>query len=371
MSRICILTSVHRPFDIRIFHKQARSLVEGGHDVTLITQEGESQLVDGVRLIALPQPRSRVQRMLGTWRLLRVAFQERADLYHFHDPELIPVGLVLKLLAGKPLVYDVHEDYPKYILIKHWLPKGIRRLTAAAFWMIEHFACLFFDAIVAATDDIAGNFRSYGQKVVVVKNYPLTVDVPQRQRPLGRQEPAVLVYIGTLSTATGVPQMTKALEHLECDCDVRFRLLGQFAGDGCRQQVEASDHKGQVEYLGWLSQPEVLEHLSRADIGLACLQPVPQFLTSEPNKIFEYMRSGLPIVASNFPLWRRIVEGAHCGVVVDPKSPEAIGRAISKLLANPERMRSMADSGQQAVRQIYNWDSQKTVLLDLYADIVR
>ena len=367
MSRICILTSVHPAFDIRIFHKQARSLAEAGYDVMLVTRDGESQVVEGVQLIALPKPGSRLWRIVGMWRMLQVALQEHADVYHFHDPELILVGLLLKFLTNKVVIYDVHEDYLKFFIIKHWLPQPVRKIVAATFWVLERFACLFFDAIIAATDDIAGNFRDYKRKVVTIKNYPLLVELPPRRRPVGTGPQAVLLYIGALSIAAGIPQMVEALAYVDDHFDGRLRLAGRFAGDDCQRQIEVSDRAAQVEYLGWLSQAEIREQLSHADVGMACLQPMPQFITSEPNKLFEYMHCGLPVVASNFPLWREIIEGEDCGVVVNPCDSRAIGQAVTRLLADPARMSAMGENGRRAVQEKYNWESQKVKLLEIYA----
>jgi glycosyltransferase involved in cell wall biosynthesis len=368
--RVCLLTSAHPAFDIRIFHKQARSLAKSGYDVILITQEGKSQVLDGVRLIALPKPKGRLRRMLGTSRMLRVALRQRAEVYHFHDPELIPVGLLLKLLTGKAVVYDVHEDYPKFIAIKHWLPKPLRRLTAAVFGIFEQLSSCFFDAVLAATEDIATNFCRH-PRVVTVKNYPLRIETPPG--PAGQISTGgriTLIYIGTLSVVAGIAQIVEALAYVDGDFDVCLKLAGRFAEDGCRERIAASNQARRVEYLGWLDQAEVLKQLSCAHIGLACLLPIPQYVTSEPNKLFEYMQSGLPVVASDFPLWGEIIEGVHCGVVVDPQDSQAIGRAISDLLADPELMREMGQNGQRAVRQTYNWDGQNEKLLQIYATIM-
>jgi glycosyltransferase involved in cell wall biosynthesis len=364
--RLCILTSVHSAFDIRIFHKEARSLAESGYDVTLITREDKSQVVDGVRLIALPQPRDRLRRVWGTCRMFRVALRQRADVYHFHDPELIPAGLLLKLVTGKAVVYDVHEDYPKFIAIKYWLPKSLRGVIAAIFRIFEQFSCRFFDAVVAATDDIAANFCRHPM-VVTVKNYPLQTKVPPlHKRPISTNRQITLIHIGTLSTVTGIPQVVEALAYVDGDFDVRLRLAGKFAEDGCRELIAASSQAGRVEYLGWLDQGELLEQLSNSDIGVACLLPIPQFVTSEPNKLFEYMRCGLPVVASDFPLWREIIESAHCGVVVNPQDPQAIASAIEYLLTHEAEAEAMGLRGREAAQKFYNWESEAIKLLQLY-----
>ena len=136
-NKVCILTSVHTPFDTRIFHKQAKSLLKAGYDVTLIAQHDKDEVVDEVKILALSKPRNRLWRMLGTWRIFKLAYRQKADVYHFHDPELLPMGLFLKLLKKGKVIYDVHEDYPKAILTKSWLPSMVRRPVSSVFTFLE------------------------------------------------------------------------------------------------------------------------------------------------------------------------------------------------------------------------------------------
>ena len=369
MAKVCVLTSAHPAVDTRIFRREARTLADAGYDVTMITQEGSSQVIDGIRVIALPEPKSRLWRMLGTWRIIQAARRQRSDVYHFHDPELIPAGVLLKLLTRKVVVYDVHEDYPTFIAIKHWIPRCLRKVTAMAFGIFEQACCRFFDMVVAATDDIASNFRAH-PGLVTIKNYPILNVEEMPSRPATTEASADLIYIGMLALATGIPQIIEALSHVDAHSDVLLKLAGRFSDDGCERLVANASQTGRVKYVGFLDQATLMEELGKADIGLACLQPILPYVTSEPNKLFEYMRSGLPVIASDFDLWREIIEGAQCGIVVNPKDPQAIGQAISQLLADPGLMQAMGINGQQAVRDTYNWESQKAKLLEAYASIV-
>ena len=156
MKKICFLTSVHPAFDARIFYKEAKTLAKAGYSVTLIAQHSKDEIVDGVRIIALPKPRNRLFRIFGTtWRMFRLALKQTADVYHFHDPELIPVGIVLRLL-GKKVIYDVHEDVPQQILCKEWIGSTwIKKCVASIVHIIEQIGVAVFTRVVAATPDIA------------------------------------------------------------------------------------------------------------------------------------------------------------------------------------------------------------------------
>ena len=114
--KICILTTVHPPFDIRIFHKEAKSLVKFGYDVTLIAQNNRNEVVDRIKIIALPKPKNRSMRILGlTWRVFYLALRQHADIYHFHDTELMPIGILLKL-KGKKLYIMSLKIMRKYFM---------------------------------------------------------------------------------------------------------------------------------------------------------------------------------------------------------------------------------------------------------------
>ena len=174
MSRkVCILTTVHPPFDTRIFHKQAKTLARAGYDVTLIAQHDGDRVVEGVRVIGLPKPHNRFTRIFGlTWRAFRLALRQRADVYHFHDPELLPAGALLKLFTKAKVIYDVHENVPKQILNKAWLPSWSRRLVALAYMLIERGLLPFIDEIIIAEDSYIENYRDR-KNVVAIRNDPL------------------------------------------------------------------------------------------------------------------------------------------------------------------------------------------------------
>ena len=137
-AKVCVLTTVHPPFDTRIFYKQARTLARAGYKVVLIAQHNRDEMVDGVKIVALPKPRNRFARIFGlTWRAFHLALRERAEIYHFHDPELLPIGVLLKIFTRAKVIYDVHEDVPEQILTKHWIPCLLRRPLAGVFNAFE------------------------------------------------------------------------------------------------------------------------------------------------------------------------------------------------------------------------------------------
>ena len=361
--KVVHLTTVHPPFDTRIFHKQARILVKAGHNVTLIAQHKENEVVDGVKVVPLPKPKNRFTRIFGlTWLAFRLALERRADVYHFHDPELIPVGLALKTLTSARMVYDIHEDYPRQILSKAWIPVALRKPIAWSMRLLERLAARFFDGLVAATPAIARRFPP--SKTVVVRNFPRveelirdkgeTVPYPHR--------PNWVVYIGSIASVRGVVEMVKAVARV--NVPAQLVLAGSFESASLQHAVAALPGWQRTRFLGWLDRQQVGDLLGKARVGLVLLHPLPRYQEAWPVKLFEYMAAGIPFIASDFPLWRELGDGA--GLFVNPLEPQAIAQAINWLLTHPEEAEAMGRRGREWVLREYSWDAEAQKLLKFY-----
>ena len=365
---MCLLTSVHGPFDVRIFHKEAQSLARKGYSVTIVAPHSEDTQRDGIEIKAVPVPRTRSERMsLTLWRVFRCALSTNARVFHFHDPELIPVGMLLKLL-GKRVVYDVHEDVPADILDKSWIAPSLRWPIARAAAWTETLAACRFDAIVAATPRIADSFPNI--KTLTVQNFPqVNVQVDAESTPYGDREP-LISYVGGISELRGAWEMIEAMGLLSESVPARLQLAGCFDPPESQQKLASKPGWERVDFLGWLSPAEVRELLGRSCLGVVVFHPIENHIMSQPNKLFEYMSAGLPVVASNFPLWRSIIQEARCGILVDPTNPTAIAEAIRWLLERPAEAESMGLRGREAVRRIYNWENEEQKLVELYAQLM-
>ena len=365
--KIAHLTSVHRRDDTRILHRQCRSLAEAGHQVVLVVADGQGpEQVHGVSIVDAGRSRHRVARILSaTRRVARRALDLDADLYHLHDPELLPAGVRLKR-AGRRVVFDAHEDAPRQLLAKHYLHPWIRRPIAAALSALESWALPRFDALVAATPTIAARLERIHPRTVVVNNFPILDELVGGDLPAPPREP-LACYIGGLSRARGLEEMLAAIAG--CRAGSRLALAGPFAPASL--EATCADRPGwdRTEILGVLDRTGVRQLLGRARVGLVTLHPTPNHVESQPVKLFEYMSAGLPVVASDFPLWRRIVEGCGCGLLVDPLDPAAIAAAIDRLLGDPEEAERMGRRGRDAVERLYNWRAEEARLLALYESL--
>jgi glycosyltransferase involved in cell wall biosynthesis len=366
MQRIRHLTSVHSIRDPRIFHKECKSLASAGHDVGLVAVHERAEIIDGVKIVPVARAEGRLDRMLRVgWRVYRAARRERADVYHFHDPELLWVGVLLKL-GGATVIYDVHEDVPKQIMGKHWIPGWARPLISRAVAIVEQVGARIVDGIVAATPSIAAKFPPH--KTVVVQNFPEAsfARADDAQRPFSERSDA-FVYAGGLMEIQGVREMATAFALLPEG--MTGTVAGTFYPATLEAEIAALPGWTRVRYLHQVPRAEVVQAMRDARAGLVLNHPTVNYIDAYPTKMFEYMALGLPVVCSNFPLWTEIVRGADCGVAVDPRDPEAIAAAITALGDDPELARRLGENGRRAIAERFNWEAEVAKLEALYRQV--
>ncbi len=369
--KVCILTSVHIPFDGRVFHKEAKSLAKAGYEVILIARHDREEVVDGVRVAPLPQPRSRIQRMTKVmWRLYRLAVRENADVYHFHDPELMLVGLLLKI-RGKRVIWDVHEHYPNSILDKYYLPKLLRRFVSKSFDWFERAVVRFFDYVIYTTPFVGQRYETMKVRSGRIENYPIT----GLSETFERNPQEKIIYLGGMSRIRGLVEVVEAFGVIAKKyprwelCLVGScrpaSLEQELKGLAIRLGIEAN-----VKFVAWVPYQEKERLSSQASMGVVTYLPYANNTSCLPNKLFDYMLVGLPVIASDFPLYREVVEPSRCGLLVDPSKPDQIARAMEYLIEHPQEARQMGDNGRRAVQEKYNWETESRRLLEIYETVL-
>lgn len=363
MSRIAHLTSAHPRYDTRIFIKQCRSLAEHGHDVTLVVADGNgNECIEGIKIIDVGRLPGRINRIFNTTqRVFRKALALDADIYQLHDPELIPIGLRLKHI-GKKVIFDSHEDVPKQLLGKPYLGPTSQHVLSVAFSVFERFACRRFDGIIAATPSIRDKFLAINPRTVDVNNFPLIGELDAAV-PWSEKNDEIC-YVGGISAIRGIRQIVSACELLQSP--TRLNLGGTFSEPALEAEVKTYPGWCRVDALGFLDRAGVRSVLGRSVAGLVTLHPVINYLDALPVKMFEYMAAGIPVIASNFPLWREIIEGNQCGLCVDPLDPKAIADVIDYLVINQAVAKRMGENGRKAIMEKYNWPAQEKILTDFY-----
>lgn len=367
LGRIVHLTSAHPRDDIRIFVKECRSLARHGHEVFLVVADGlGDDFRDGVQIIDAGGYRHRLDRMLGAARrVYHKAMQLAPDVCHLHDPELLPVGLRLKR-RGVKVVFDAHEDFPQQLLGKHYLHPIVRRVLSRVFARFERYACARFDGVVAATPFIREKFEKTQVATVDVNNFPMLGELQSERTWM--QKASEVCYVGSIAEIRGIKEMVRAMELTRSA--VRLNLVGRFAESAVEAEVKAYTGWRLVNALGTQDRAGVRSVLERSVAGVVTLHPTKNYLDSLPIKMFEYMSAGIPVIASNFPLWSDILRSADCGICVDPRDPGAIASAIDTIVADPARAEQMGQNGRQVVEERYNWANEEAKLLLFYAQLL-
>ena len=363
-------TTVHRPFDTRIFHKECQTLSRAGYRVSLIASHPDRETIDGVEIIPVPHFDHRLARMTrGIWAVYLLARRLGADLYHFHDPELLPIGILLKLTTRARVIYDVHENHPKKIWAREWLPRPLHGLASWGIKALEAIMGALADGIITATEHIAVRFPD--RKSRIVKNYPLLDMVsPAAKDRRTYQDNYTLIYTGGFTDYRGIYQIIQALEYVKTP-RARLLLLGKTISQHTAEAAQKLPGFEKVDYSGLVPYEEMYRCLRSAAVGLVCNQPIHDYDLAQPNKLFEYMSAGLPVIASNFELWKKIIEGDECGLTVDPTAPQQIAEAIDYLLDHPERRRAMGENARKAIQEKYNWEHESVKLFNLYQEVLR
>ena len=369
MMLICHLTSAHPRYDIRIFYKQCRSLAREGYDVTLVVADGDrDETRDGIRILEAERSSGgRLSRILRATRTVgRAGVKTGATVFHLHDPELMPIGLKLKR-KGFTVIFDAHEDLPRQILSKPYLHPFLRTVIASVMARYERYVCRKFDGVVAATPFIRDKFLKINPNTVDVNNYPKLdeLSLPSGSPPSPRKKQ--VCYVGGITEIRGIKDLVTAMEHL--NSGARLAIGGCFSDAKFRNRVTAIPGWNRVDDLGWLDRGAVRNLLHSSVAGVVTFRPVPNHIDAQPNKMFEYMSAGIPVIASHFPLWREIVEGNECGICVDPQNPREIAAAIDYLVSHPDEAQRMGANGRRAVEERYNWNVEEKKLLALYREL--
>ena len=366
MKKVVHLTSAHPRNDIRIFHKECISL-SNHFDTTLIVNDGKgNDTINKVKIIdAAIKIQNRFSRFTKvTNAIFKIALEQKADIYHFHDPELIRIGIRLKKLGFK-VIYDVHEDLSKSILYKPYIPRIVRFPLSFVIEKYEQYASKKFDALLCATAFITKKFKKNNRFSFNINNYPLLNEL-KTSKKLVESKSKYICYIGAISAMRGLEPIINAIENT---C-YKLLLAGEFSEIDFKNRVKNLNGWKNVKYLGKISRDEIQKVTNKSFAGMVTFLPTPNHTNSQPNKIFEYMSMKLPVIASNFELWKMIVEKNKCGICVNPKSKLEIFEAIDYLFKNPEKASSFGENGNIIVKNKYNWSVEEKGLINIYNKLI-
>lgn len=373
MIAIIHLTTLHPRADARIYIKEVKTLASSlPHKVVLVVADGKGSGDEKQSNVFIHDLGAlgggRLGRLfVGSWRSFCEIRKLRPAIIHFHDPELIPLAILLKI-AGYKVIYDVHEDLPRQIISKDWLPENFRKPIAGLMSGLEWLAARVFNAIVAATPKITERFPA--NKTIMIQNFPIITEMLTSSPIPYMERPPSFAYPGYVTKDRGVIEVVHALDMLSDINGIKLDLAGEFIPPKLEYEMQLLPGWTLVKYHGWISREQLAFLLGGVRAGLVLHHPIPNEIDAQPIKLYEYMAAGLPIIASNFPLLKQIIGDAGCGLLVDPLDPKAIAAAMRWILDHPAEAEAMGERGRKAVAEIYNWDFESVKLIDLYKKLL-
>ena len=369
-ARVCHISTVHPIWDTRVFVRECGSLAEAGYDVHIVIGHPESGMRDGVHVHPIPTFKSRYARMLvAPWYALNAALKTRADLYHYHDPELIWMAFILRWFSQKPVVFDIHESIFSQVQSKPYLPAWLGWLLGCIYRIIETILTFGQEKIVANANSV----KDYSRPVLV-QNFPKH----DQFAPTMRFEPdakPLLVYVGGVTEIRGAfIYLELARRLVESGRQFNMEIIGGLDSDEFKNHLDEINRRNDTESFVAITGPQdwdvAMRTVSEATIGLCLLHPVPNYKTCLSTKIIEYMMLGTPILASDFDCWRPFVTSEQTGCMVDPMDDDDVFNTCVRMLDNVESLKEMSRRGPIAVKERYTWDQEFAKLKDCYARLL-
>jgi glycosyltransferase involved in cell wall biosynthesis len=360
--KIYHISTVHKRYDIRIFKKECITLAHAGFDVSFVVADGKGDEWNaGVKIIdaGFPGAGRKNRFFKGTKLVQKIIQRDQPDILHFHDPELL--FLARKMAKKHIVIYDAHEDLPKQIMSKPYIKPFLRKIIASLAGYVEKITAKKIYGVISVVDEIVKRFQKYQPNTILVANYPV---INFEENIDYNLKNGGIVYAGGITRIRGVLEMTKVAKQIQ----EPIHIYGHVESEQLQKEAESLSDS-YVHFYGSVNQDDLFDVLKKNSIGLILLHPVPNYINSSPNKLFEYMANGMAVIASNFPVWKDVVETYKCGICVNPLNIDEAVNAILYLKNNPEITIEMGENGRKAVLEHFNWEFESRKLVDFYRRI--
>lgn len=367
---VCHITSVHHRYDNRIFRKECTSLAIANYKVYLIVNDDlNDEIKNNVSIININKKKqNKIDRIFGAKKnFINKAIQINADLYHIHDPELLPLGYAL-IKRNKKVIFDSHEDVPNDLLDKNWIPKIFRRSVSSLYEKYEKKVVKDFSAVVCVTPNVVQRFRKTAKKVAMITNYPIVKNRKLDKRDFNSPI-KYFCYAGVIEKSWNHHLIIKAISEFE---NVKYLLAGR-ANEEYLSELKNMPEWKNVEFKGFVSHDEVEKIYQQSIAGFAlnqCNQLSESGGTLGNNKLFEYMYAGIPVVCTNYKLWENLINEYNCGIAIKPNNYNEIVNSVEKIITTPNLAKEMGNNGKNIVEKKYNWQTQEEVLINLYKEVL-
>lgn len=370
---ICHITSAHPRKDGRIFKRQCLTLASHNLETILVTCDGlPNEFIDGVNIQSYSDhklsKRERFKLLFFNKRFVNYLLRIDAQVYQFHDIELMEVGKALKK-KGKKVIFDSHENWPGYI--ESLLPK-LRILRIIANNSILHYyrkTLPLFDAIFTVSPNLVEDLEVFSDKVLLIPNYPLLSEVAESN--VKREHKNYFVYAGSVYQMSNQINIAKAISLI--DSDVQYKIIGGINSE-YKSQIQNEDIKNRIEFIPWVDKSVLNKLMANSLAGLVLLGYVPiccgRMGQLGSNKLFEYMAAGIPVICTDFVLWKEIIKKYKCGICVNPYNVGEIKNAMEYIVLNREDAIKMGENGRKAILNEYNWNLHIDKFLSCYLKLL-
>lgn len=372
-TKIAVCSSAHPYDDARIFHRQAHSLARH-FDVTIFACApfSDKTTEENIRIQGLPEWQKKSSRIKNLFLLMKKVLRSDADVFIFHDTVGMLLIPLVKLIKRKKIIYDIHENFHGFIQEKTWIPRPLRWLAAKGYMLAESVALWFTDMVWFAVQDIGDHYGHINRiPKLLVGNYP-----PLKQFNAVEKETVSpknrFFFVGSIDADRSILQIIAGFDAF-AKKEKSYQLLigGVYYSEEFRNAVanavDNSAAASRIILMDKIPYPEVPKYIAESKAGLAIYQPTYNFLRSMPNKLFEYLGMGIPVITSNFPNFQFVNSDTQCGVCVDPNDVNAIAEAMHFLAEDDRRRQQMGDNGKTLVEKKFNWEiAEKEIIQAIY-----
>lgn len=364
---IAVVSTVHHGQDTRVLRRTTIALADADNRVAYVTADPPpASALDGraIQVVGLDPPVGRFDRMTRIqWQALQRTIDTGADVVHLHDPELLPTALVLRAM-GRGIVFDLHEDLAAQVLLKDWVAPRLRPLVRAVVSTVESVLPRLVDEIVVADPELAARLVDRGAtNITLVQNHPDLAELPD-SAPI--RQPRQVVYVGGVTTARGLFTMIEAVRISRDDNPFSLVVGGPFPSPEIEAEARDAAQGLDVEFAGWIPRNRVWKLLLSSSVGLAILDRTPNYEHAQPTKVYEYLAAGLEVIASDFPLWRRLFTGVEQVHFVEPDDPVALAHQVQSCLADGPDAAARA-ALRTRVEDSWSWAAQRAALERVHA----
>jgi glycosyltransferase involved in cell wall biosynthesis len=370
-----MLTTVHTPFDTRVFHKESKSLIKANHSVSLIApyEKSYEDSVEGIDIITIKKPESKVMHPLTMIRVFIAGLNEDCDVYHCHEPGSLLVCSLLKFVKKKKLIYDIHEHYPGLIAENSFFPAFFRKVVYYLVHFEERVLSKYADYLITVDDVLKDKFEGLNPKIEVINNYPI-IDLFTFTSGSNPKNTKKLIYVGGLTASRGIMESIMAFEKvLKIYPTSEFILVGGFLHPEYEEQVTRycleKNLDNNVIFTGYLSPDNIGKYMKKADVAISILQAKGRYEYGISAKFYEYLCAGKPMVINNYKYMSDLTKKLKSGIPVDPTNIQDVADAIIYLFDNSEVAQQMGLNGRRAAEEVYNWGKMEKKLWLIYENI--